>query len=125
MPGIPEVKAAGWLVPTGTSPDDEYARRLLFVRLEQEKDEPYGWTVELHECERPGRRVKRWYATEADARTATGVLYQLGEAIGTWRWQTYPRDVTSAPSGSSPGFARTRARGRRGQHADAQQRDEF
>jgi len=111
MPGIPELKAAGWLAPSATSPGDEHPRYLMFARLEHQMDAPHGWTVELHECERPGRKVKRWYPTEDEACAATGALYQLGKVIGAWRWHTYPRDL-APPSRPSPGFLRTRARRR-------------
>jgi hypothetical protein len=77
---MPQLKAAGWLVPSGTSPDDEYPRRLLFARLEQQMDDPHGWTVELHECGWPARKVKRWYATEDEACAAMGALLQARRA---------------------------------------------
>jgi hypothetical protein len=112
VPGLPQLKAYGWLVLRGTRPEDEYPRYLMLARLEHQMDAPHGWTLELHACERPGRKVKRWYASEEEARAATNAIYQLGDAIGTWRWHTYPGETPSAAPRSSPGLPRTRARSR-------------
>jgi hypothetical protein len=114
VPGAPQLREAAWLVPDETVPRDDYAARLLFVRLEEQMDDPHGWTLELFQIQRPNRKARRWYATEAEARTALQAVYTLGEAIGVWWRSKYPGDAElqaqQSTSRSSPGFPRTKPR---------------
>jgi hypothetical protein len=77
-------------------------------------EDPYGWTVELFQCQRPGRTADRWYASENEARLALQAVYDLGASIGTWRRRTYLSDAElrdqETTVASSPGFRRTKAR---------------
>jgi len=41
----------------------------LFVCLEELVDDPYSWTVEVVQCERPRRKICALYVTEEEART--------------------------------------------------------
>jgi hypothetical protein len=68
--GVPQVREAAWLVPNGTAAHDKYALRLLFVRLEKQMEDPFGWTLEVFQCQRPGRKADRWYPTEDEASAA-------------------------------------------------------
>ncbi len=112
MPGAPQIREAALLVLVGAAPHDEHVPRLLFARLQEQVEDPFGWTVELLQCQRPGRKARRWYATEAEARAALQAVYTLGEAIGTWRRARYDAEPRGQqiPSTSSPGFRRTTPR---------------
>jgi len=35
------------------TPPGAYPRYLMLVRVYEEVDEPLGWTIELHKCQRP------------------------------------------------------------------------
>ena len=51
MPRLSCLVEAARLVSAEPAPRDAYPMYLMFVRVEEQLDEPKGWTIEMLQCE--------------------------------------------------------------------------
>jgi hypothetical protein len=80
----PHLREASWFMTGRDGPEGShrYADRHLFLRVEQDMNGTGEWTVELRDCHRAGRGIKRTFRSEQDARTATTCIYALTRHLG-------------------------------------------
>jgi hypothetical protein len=80
----PHLREASWFMTGHNGPEGShcYADRHLFLRVEQDMNGTGEWTVELQDCHRAGRGIKRTFGSEQDARTATTCIYSLTRHLG-------------------------------------------